>query len=88
MQEAREKEHGAYQMKLKGNPWWTSSGDQINYSRMLACSILSAMESQGFELLGSVDMSMAGGENQSERKSSHDLLRSMTGCIGMEMGRC
>ncbi|KAI9639662.1 uncharacterized protein MKK02DRAFT_39984 [Dioszegia hungarica] len=66
VQEAREKEHGAYQMKLKGNPWWTSSGDQINYSRMLACSILSAMESQGFELLGSVDMSMAGGENQSE----------------------
>lgn len=53
-------------MKLRGNPWWTSSGDQINQSRMLACALLSAMDLQGFELLGSVDMSMGAGENQSE----------------------
>jgi hypothetical protein len=55
-------------MKLKGIPWWTSDGAQVNSARMLACAILSAMESQGFELLGSVDMSIGAGDGQSERE--------------------
>ncbi|KAI9639663.1 uncharacterized protein MKK02DRAFT_39985 [Dioszegia hungarica] len=66
IQDAKDKEDGAYQIKLKGNPWWTFSGEQMNHSRLLACSLLSAMEAQGFELLGSVDMSTARAEERSE----------------------
>ncbi|WVW83750.1 hypothetical protein I302_105771 [Kwoniella bestiolae CBS 10118] len=58
-----EKEPGATQVKLRGNPWWTSSGDQVVEARLLVCTVLSAMESVGFELVGSVDMSQGSGDN-------------------------
>lgn len=45
-------------MKLKGNPWWTSDGVEVNHARLTACAILSAMDANGFELVGSVDMSV------------------------------
>jgi hypothetical protein len=50
-------------MKLKGNPWWTSDGAQVNYSRLLGCAVLSAMDAHGFEMIASVDMSVGAGEN-------------------------
>ncbi|WVF71611.1 hypothetical protein IAT40_006419 [Kwoniella sp. CBS 6097] len=62
IQSQYEKEPGATQLKLRGNPWWTSDGTQVCQARMLACTILSAMESVGFELVGSVDMSIGGGD--------------------------
>ncbi|WWD02829.1 hypothetical protein V865_000871 [Kwoniella europaea PYCC6329] len=58
-----EKEPGATQVKLRGNPWWTSSGDQVVEARLLVCTLLSAMESVGFELVSSVDMSSGSGDN-------------------------
>jgi hypothetical protein len=36
--------------------------------KVLACNILSAMDNQGFDLVGSVDMSMGTGENQTDCK--------------------
>ncbi|WWC70353.1 uncharacterized protein I206_104303 [Kwoniella pini CBS 10737] len=58
-----EKEPGAHQLKLRGNPWLTSDGTQVVEARLLACTVLSAMESVGFELVGSVDMSTGSGDN-------------------------
>nr|XP_018263218.1 uncharacterized protein I303_04711 [Kwoniella dejecticola CBS 10117]OBR85376.1 hypothetical protein I303_04711 [Kwoniella dejecticola CBS 10117] len=63
IQSEYEKEPGAHQLKLRGSPWWTSDGTQVVESRLLACTVLSAMESVGFELVGSVDMSMGSGES-------------------------
>ncbi|WVR07171.1 hypothetical protein IAU60_004212 [Kwoniella sp. DSM 27419] len=57
-----EKEPGATQLKLRGTPWWTSDGGQVVQARLLGCAILSAMDSVGFELVGSVDMSTGGGD--------------------------
>ncbi|WWC89473.1 uncharacterized protein L201_004397 [Kwoniella dendrophila CBS 6074] len=62
IQSEYEKEPGAHQIKLRGNPWWTSDGTQVVEARILACTVLSAMESVGFELVGSVDMSMGNGD--------------------------
>ncbi|ORY32566.1 hypothetical protein BCR39DRAFT_522894 [Naematelia encephala] len=63
IQASKEKEPACHQLKLRGNPWWTSDGHQINQSRLLACAILSAMDACGFELVGSVDMSVGTGDN-------------------------
>ncbi|WVQ88780.1 hypothetical protein IAS59_002517 [Cryptococcus gattii] len=57
IQSEKEKEPGCYQFKLKGLPWYTSDGDQVIHARLLGCTILTAMDSVGFELKGSVDMS-------------------------------
>ena len=57
IQDTRERETNCLQIKMKGNPWWTSDGLQINHARMLICSVLSAMDENGFELVASVDMS-------------------------------
>lgn len=56
-------------MKLQGRPWWTSKGEKVNQTRILACNVLSAMDKAGYDLYGSVDMSMSQSENQSDRKS-------------------
>jgi hypothetical protein len=45
-------------MKLRGNPWCTSSGVEVNSARLLVCAILGEMDAQGFDLVGSVDMSV------------------------------
>ncbi|WVQ82225.1 hypothetical protein IAT38_004353 [Cryptococcus sp. DSM 104549] len=66
IQNERMKEPGCYQFKLRGNPWWSSDGTEITYSRLLCCTILSAMESCGFELVASVDMSVAAGDGQGD----------------------
>ncbi|GAA5852609.1 hypothetical protein JCM9279_005528 [Rhodotorula babjevae] len=57
------KEPGAWQVKLRGYPWYTSSGSEVNHARLLACNILSALDGLGWELIGSVDISQ-GGEGQ------------------------
>ena len=49
--------------KLKGNPWTTVSPDNVNMARLLACEILEAMDSVGFELVASVDMLVGMGNN-------------------------
>ncbi|GAA5997657.1 uncharacterized protein JCM10292_001004 [Rhodotorula paludigena] len=61
----KEKEFGCYQLKLRGYPWLTSVGAEVNHSRLLACRILGALDACGFELEGSVDMSTGGGDNGS-----------------------
>lgn len=53
-------------MKLRGRPWYTSDGAEVNYSRLLGCSILSAMDANGFELVGSIDMSAYNSGNDSK----------------------
>ncbi|GAA5900456.1 hypothetical protein JCM8208_005367 [Rhodotorula glutinis] len=57
------KEPGAWQVKLRGYPWYTSSGSEVNHARILACNILAALDGLGWELVGSVDISQ-GGEGQ------------------------
>lgn len=56
-------------MKLKGSPWYTSSGDQINAARLLMCNLLGVMHLHGFELLASVDQNI-GSDNVGERESN------------------
>ncbi|KPV72706.1 uncharacterized protein RHOBADRAFT_46752 [Rhodotorula graminis WP1] len=51
------KEPGAWQIKLRGYPWHTSSGSEVNHARILACNILAALDGLGWELIGSVDIS-------------------------------
>lgn len=63
IQQTKEKEHNCLQIKLRGNPWWSSDGAQVCASRMLACALLSAMDAHGYELVGSVDMSAGSGDN-------------------------
>ncbi|ODN79740.1 hypothetical protein, variant 1 [Cryptococcus amylolentus CBS 6039] len=58
VQTEKEKEHGCYQIKLRGNPWWSSNGLDVNHARIVSLAILSAMDVQGFELAASVDMSV------------------------------
>lgn len=79
VQRSENKEAGCYQVKLKGNPWYTSDGIEVNQARLLAMRIMSVMDQLGYELAGSVDMSVAGGENISERmypESAHPRLTS------------
>ncbi|CDZ96637.1 hypothetical protein [Phaffia rhodozyma] len=66
IQSSGEKEAGAWQLKLCKNPWWSSDGVQVVEARILGCTILSAMESVGYELVGSVDMSIGTGEYVSD----------------------
>ena len=35
----------------------------MNYARLLGCSVLSALDAHGFELVGSIDMSTGGSSN-------------------------
>lgn len=70
----KEKEFGCYQLKLRGYPWLTSVGAEVNHSRLLACRILGALDACGFELEGSVDMSTGGGDNGSMDRA-YRLLR-------------
>ena len=64
-------------MKLKGTPWWSSDGATVIHARMLACTLLSAMEASGFELVGSVDMSMGqGGDENHDRESRRAAMQS------------
>ncbi|KZV68104.1 hypothetical protein PENSPDRAFT_653547 [Peniophora sp. CONT] len=63
IQETKEKEANCLQMKLKGNPWWASNGAQVCGARLLGCAILATMDAHGFELIGSVDMSIGGGDS-------------------------
>ncbi|WVQ72527.1 hypothetical protein IAR50_002084 [Cryptococcus sp. DSM 104548] len=58
VQAEQEKEHGCYQIKLRGNPWWSSNGLDVNCARIVSLAILSVMDVQGFELAASVDMSV------------------------------
>ncbi|WOO77056.1 uncharacterized protein LOC62_01G000655 [Vanrija pseudolonga] len=56
IQETREKERGATQVKLKGNPWITSQGQQVSAARILALNLISTMDAYGYELR-TIDMS-------------------------------
>lgn len=69
IQDVKEKEPQCLQMKLRGRPWFTSDGTEVNFARLLGCSVLSAMDAHGFELVGSVDMSIGTGDQRGERKS-------------------
>lgn len=68
VQGVKQKEAGCLQMKLKGNPWYTSDGAEVNHSRLLGCSVLSAMEAHGFDLVGSVDMSASPNQDYGDCK--------------------
>ena len=43
-------------MKLKGEPWSSSDGQEINAGRLLACEILTAFEYVGWELVASINI--------------------------------
>ncbi|RSH82225.1 hypothetical protein EHS25_005935 [Saitozyma podzolica] len=66
IQDEKEKEPGCYQLKLRGRPWLTGDGAQVNAARILACSIMASMEMQGYDLAGSVDMSIGRGEDHGD----------------------
>lgn len=103
IQDEKEKEPQCFQMKLRGHPWITSDGTEVNAARMLACNILSAMDHQGFELVGSVDMSIDTSGNSRDREccrvsdlpqtrtltsiSRHLVLRSQIGLEPLARGR-
>ena len=70
IQQTKDKEPGCLQIKLRGNPWWSSDGMQVGAARLMACAILSEMDAQGFELVGSVDMSVGGSDNNGDCASS------------------
>jgi len=57
-------------MKLRGNPWWTSTGAEVNQARLLGCALLSEMDGQGFDLIGSVDMSIGNSEQNRDCEST------------------
>jgi hypothetical protein len=69
IQDQKWKEDGCWQIKLRGTPFYTSSGEQINQTRLLMCNILGVMDHHGFELVASVDQSI-GSDNVGERKSN------------------
>ncbi|TNY17642.1 hypothetical protein DMC30DRAFT_429470 [Rhodotorula diobovata] len=52
---------GATQVKLRGYPFMTSKGTNVNHARLLACRILGTLDELGWELVGSVDISMGTG---------------------------
>lgn len=68
IQRTETKEHGCTQLKLRGNPWMTSDGVEVNQARLLAMTIMTVMDQHGYELAGSVDMSASGGEGTSDRE--------------------
>lgn len=61
MQSTTLKEPGATQVKLRGYPFMTSKGTNVNHARLLACRILGTLDELGWELVGSVDISMGTG---------------------------
>ncbi|CAK9785251.1 hypothetical protein CC85DRAFT_285353 [Cutaneotrichosporon oleaginosum] len=56
IQDQKMKEERCYQMKLRGNPWYASSSQQVNDARYLGLGLLSTFDAMGYELLGCIDM--------------------------------
>ena len=48
--------YGSWEFKLSGNPWW-SVGNESVMARFLICKILEALQSQGWSVKTSVDIS-------------------------------
>ncbi|KAK3754175.1 hypothetical protein QZH41_007957 [Actinostola sp. cb2023] len=48
--------YGSWEFKLSGNPWW-SVGNESVMARFLICKILEALQSQGWKVQTSVDIS-------------------------------
>lgn len=61
-------------MKLRGTPWWTSDGAEVNQARLLGCNVLSALDAQGFELVASVDMSIGVGKEHRDCKFDNSSM--------------
>ncbi|KAL4255222.1 hypothetical protein AB1N83_012552 [Pleurotus pulmonarius] len=53
-------EHGAYEFKCKGWPWYAMGGDTVA-TRVLLLRILALLESFGFSLYASIDQSIGAG---------------------------
>lgn len=68
IQRSETKEPGCTQLKLRGNPWMTSAGAEVNQARLLAMTIMTVMDQHGYELAGAVDMSASSGESTSDCK--------------------
>lgn len=62
IQQQKDKEANCLQLKLRGNPWYSSDGAQVCGARFMAMALLSAMDAHGYELVGSVDMSIGSGD--------------------------
>ncbi|KAH8078013.1 hypothetical protein HD553DRAFT_330137 [Filobasidium floriforme] len=56
------------ELKLRGNPWFSSTGIEVLQARSLCCRLLAEMEGRGYSLVGSVDMCA-----QAANKGSPDL---------------
>lgn len=76
VQDQKLKEHGCYQFKLRGNPWYTNQGSQVGQARVLACNLLAAMDDIGYELAGTIDMNRGNEGADSKLSVSHSLTSS------------
>ncbi|THU83099.1 hypothetical protein K435DRAFT_724898 [Dendrothele bispora CBS 962.96] len=51
------KEQGAYEIKFRGYPWYTSKGSEVIGTRMMLLQMLEVLENNGFTLYLSIDQS-------------------------------
>lgn len=58
MQAEKEKEAGYYEYKLRGQPWLTYDQAQVVGGREVMCQLLTALDGIGYDLMGSVDMTI------------------------------
>ncbi|GAA6043568.1 hypothetical protein JCM8097_005255 [Rhodosporidiobolus ruineniae] len=66
IQQEKAKDPSCYQLKLKGYPFSTSVGSEVNHARLLACALLATMDGLGYELVSSVDMRTGSGEDSTD----------------------
>ncbi|KAG9224415.1 hypothetical protein CCMSSC00406_0009457 [Pleurotus cornucopiae] len=77
-------EHGAYEFKCKGWPWYAMGGDTVA-TRILLLRMLELLESFGFSLYASIDQSIgAGGDgttSETDTCSVSAMMKDMDACL-------
>lgn len=63
IQDQKVKEERCYQIKLKGNPWYAGSAQQVNDARFLTLGLLTTFDHMGYELVGCLDMNTGTSED-------------------------
>ncbi|BEI81232.1 hypothetical protein CcaverHIS002_0203920 [Cutaneotrichosporon cavernicola] len=63
IQNQKLKEERCYQIKLRGNPWYASSAQQVNDARFLALQLLTTFDNLGYELCATIDMNTGASED-------------------------
>ncbi|BEJ12091.1 hypothetical protein CspHIS471_0205510 [Cutaneotrichosporon sp. HIS471] len=67
IQDQKMKEERCYQIKLRGNPWYASSAQQVNDARFMALQLLTTFDNLGYELCAAVDMNSGTSEDNRDR---------------------